>query len=562
MLKGSIDVATGRRIAGWVLADDDHSTPVSLLVSADGELVARVLAENYRPDLAAAGLGTGRHGFDIRLDTPLCPRGPHRITLQREDDGADIPGSPLTLAPTGAIEQALQDGIEPGVGDTDLRNTALVLARQATGLLGLLSHRQSCAGERRAYQNWHDRWRRSGPAWDDAAEPPPRPSPRALLLDDRLPAPGRDGGSQALLRHAASLQRLGYAVTLAGAAMQAGLAPDLQQLGLDCCHAPWYGSVEEVLRGQAGSFDLVYLHRLGIARDYLGLVRRHMPRARVIYSVADLHHIRIARQAEAERRPELHGLARQVRAQELASAWGADAVITHSPAEAALLRQEVTAARVHVVPWDLTPKPATQPFAARRGMAFIGHYGHEPNRDAALWLVEEILPLVRQRDPSIECLLVGTDMPAVLRRPREGVRVAGAVADLGAVFNQVRLTVAPLAFGSGIKAKVLDSFAAGVPCVCTPVAAEGLQLPAALVRHVAADTDALAAAILALHGDADLNASSAQAGLALVASQWSPQRVDAAMSAAVGGPPLQAVSPAKPGANPAPATIHGSRTAA
>ena len=48
-------------------------------------------------------------------------------------------------------------------------------------------------------------------------------------------------------------------------------------------------------------------------------------------------------------------------------------------------------------------------------MAFIGSYDHAPNLDASRWLIDEIMPLVRKRDPSIECLLVGSDMPDQLR---------------------------------------------------------------------------------------------------------------------------------------------------
>src|SRR6202140_5841487 len=56
--------------------------------------------------------------------------------------------------------------------------------------------------------------------------------------------------------------------------------------------APVYGSVEEVLRRQAGEFDLVYLHRVSNASKYGELVASYFPKARRIYSVADLYHVR------------------------------------------------------------------------------------------------------------------------------------------------------------------------------------------------------------------------------------------------------------------------------
>ena len=96
--------------------------------------------------------------------------------------------------------------------------------------------------------------------------------------------------------------------------------------------------------------------------------------------------------------------------------------------------------------------------------AFIGGYGHPPNLDAARWLISEIMPLVRQRDPALECLLVGGGLPeGVRQRCGDGVAALGLVEDLGEIFDRIRLTVAPLRFGAGIKGKVIDSLAAGVP---------------------------------------------------------------------------------------------------
>jgi hypothetical protein len=79
----------------------------------------------------------------------------------------------------------------------------------------------------------------------------------------------------------------------------------------------------------------------------------------------------------------------------------------------------------------------------------------------------------------------------------------------------VRLTVAPLRYGAGVKGKVLDSFAAGVPCVMSEVAAEGLALPPALAAPVGRDAAELAALICRLHASRE-DHDAAAAGLALV----------------------------------------------
>ncbi|PIK73510.1 glycosyl transferase, partial [Methylobacterium frigidaeris] len=164
-----------------------------------------------------------------------------------------------------------------------------------------------------------------------------------------------------------------------------------------------------------------------------------------------------------------------------------------------------------------------------------GGYGHRPNVDAALWLVDAVMPEIEALGGALPCLLVGSDMPDSLRSlQRHEVDPVGHVADLAALFDRVRLTVAPLRFGAGVKGKVLDSLAAGIPCVCTPAAAEGMDLPHQLLDLVAATPDGLARSIRALHDDEALNRTCSEAGLAYIAAQTDETRIDGLMAAAIG----------------------------
>ena len=339
----------------------------------DDQPRSRVLANAYRMDLEQAGIGHGRHGFVVQLEG-LSPFEPHTLALQREDDGSDIPGSPIVLPPTPRFDTEAQDYVAAmlpdAADDAELLARARFLAQQADRLLQLRSDRRSGRADLFAPRHFRVRW--SG---RDAA-PPPGPAPRALVIDDAMPAQRRDAGSQAIVSHMRSLQRLGYSVVFVPANTVGGpAAAELTETGIAVCHAPWTGSVEEVLRREPGGFALVYVHRVSNTR-YLPLIRHYQPRARVIYSVADLHHVRFARQAEVEQRPELLDISKRVRLAELSAANAVDGVITHSSFEAALLKRDLPNARVHLVPWAVEPRPTTVPFSERRGMAFIGSYSH------------------------------------------------------------------------------------------------------------------------------------------------------------------------------------------
>lgn len=93
-------------------------------------------------------------------------------------------------------------------------------------------------------------------------------------------------------------------------------------------------------------------------------------------------------------------------------------------------------------------------------------------------------------------------MPDSVRRlAAHNIKVVGPVPDCAALFDRVRLSVAPLRFGAGVKGKVLDSLAAGVPCVMTPIAAEGMELPTVLREATGETAEALATLMVGLHDD-------------------------------------------------------------
>jgi GT2 family glycosyltransferase len=366
---------------------------------------------------------------------------------------------------------------------------------------------------------------------------------RAVFVDEIVPTPDRDAGSNAAFAHLTALQALGYAVTFIPSSHSghAGRYTEaLQRIGIACLHAPHVGSVEEGLRRLPAPPDLVYLHRGANAARYTGLVRELFPEAHLVYSVADLHFLRLAREAETTGDATRRAEAARSEAAELHAVRSADAVIVHSPVEAALLAERVPEARVHVVPWTVPLRPVETPVAARSGLAFIGGYGHRPNVDAAIHLVRDVMPMAWDAIPGLPCLLVGSDLPREVAVLGGGaVEVSGHVPDLAEVFARLRCTAAPLRYGAGIKGKVLTSLAHGVPCVMSAIAAEGISLPRRLRWLVAADSAAMAAKIVVLHRDDALVEEMSAEGLAFVRDAFGDDKVREALAAATLSPSWQ-----------------------
>ena len=541
-LKGRIDHADRHKLSGWAADPARPGEAVELELLLDGAVLGRFRADRHRDDLAAAGIGSGHHAFLVQIPAGLSLNRDRVLALRRVGDRAPLLGSPVVLKrePLAgeAARRELSDAVQAAAQGADTPALEAMLRE----LVRALAARQPRPAPHHAALL--ERW---GVLAEDAAAPA-QDRRRALVIDKSIPDPGRDAGSSAILSHMQALRRLGFEVDFVPSyGMEAApeAAARLEAAGFRPWLAPWVGSVEEVLRRGGDGYGVVYVHRLAVMLKYGALIRRWCPGARLVYCVADLHHLRAEREqallASGDANP---GIA-QLRDAELSAIRAADAPITHSPVEHARLATLLPGVAVHVVPWEVALPEPPPPAAGRRGVAFVGSFGHAPNRDAAWHLLEAVMPLVWAEAPAIPFLLAGSSMPADLRAAAAEaagpVEVLGQVARLDELWSRALVSCAPLRFGAGIKGKVLDSLAAGIPCVCTPIAAEGMGLEGPLAELVHEGAAEMARAILRLHAEPALVDRLGAAGRAHVAAHHAAAVIDAALTPALG-----LVSPADP----------------
>jgi glycosyltransferase involved in cell wall biosynthesis len=177
-----------------------------------------------------------------------------------------------------------------------------------------------------------------------------------------------------------------------------------------------------------------------------------------------------------------------------------DRVIAVSPDDQGALQRIDPTLPIDVVPNGVDTR-AIQPLPPHGGppaLLFVGSMFYRPCADAAVWLVREILPLLRQRFPSLEVWLVGKGpTPEVRSLAGNGVHVVGEVAELAPYYERATVAVAPLRAGGGSRLKILESMAFGRAIVATTVGAEGLAVEDG--THIAiADTAAAMAKRIAL----------------------------------------------------------------
>jgi glycosyltransferase involved in cell wall biosynthesis len=109
-------------------------------------------------------------------------------------------------------------------------------------------------------------------------------------------------------------------------------------------------------------------------------------------------------------------------------------------------------------------------------VGFIGSFRADFNRDALSYLLGEIWPAIARRAPQTELVIAGNGYEGPLKKAAlaQGVEWKGFVQDLGSFFAAIDLLLVPLRFGGGVRIRILEALAAGVPVVASPVAVAGL----------------------------------------------------------------------------------------
>ena len=139
------------------------------------------------------------------------------------------------------------------------------------------------------------------------------------------------------------------------------------------------------------------------------------------------------------------------------------------------------------------------------------------NQDAVQYLVKEVLPLVWEKRPGVQFMIVGSKPPPFITAlASERVIVAGNVADVRPLLGQAAACVVPLRIGGGSRLKILEAFAAKLPVVSTSIGAEGLDVEAGKHLLIADGEVGLADAILRILEDHSLRQRLTSAGRALV----------------------------------------------
>jgi polysaccharide biosynthesis protein PslH len=269
-------------------------------------------------------------------------------------------------------------------------------------------------------------------------------------------------------------------------------------------------------------FDVA--HVSGAPSAFLGEALDGIPR---LHDAIDAWHVSRAEEARADGFPRSvfrRAASLSIRQFERAALARFQVTTVTSAADRDALLGLSPSARVEVVPNGVdadyfAPQPGVEADPAL--IAFHGNFGYPPNADAARFLARDVLPRVAARVPGARLRLIGRNPPRdVQALASQDVEVTGAVPDVRPLLAEAAVVACTLRAGTGIKNKLLEAAALGLPIVATTAALGDVELVDEQHLLVRDDADSIAIAIAELLSTAARRAKLGAAARSAVVGRW------------------------------------------
>ena len=247
-------------------------------------------------------------------------------------------------------------------------------------------------------------------------------------------------------------------------------------------------------------FDVLHLET-----TWSGWLGQGRDASRTVLNLHSLYDIDLANEAVAGWSDRLHRRMRQQAERSLLRSFPTLIALTPRLKEA--IQPIAPGARIHVVPLGL--ELSLYPFLPmeRRPsepiVSVIGSMNWQPSFSAAVRLLTRLFPAIRARVPDARLQIVGWEARKALRAylPQPGVEVAENVADARPYFERAGVFVYAPERGTGMKVKVLEAFAYGIPVVTTSEGVEGLPAVDGIHAGLSDTDEGLVESTVALLGD-------------------------------------------------------------
>lgn len=203
-----------------------------------------------------------------------------------------------------------------------------------------------------------------------------------------------------------------------------------------------------------------------------------------------------------------------------------DLMLTVSEEDEATLRKSVKKdANIHSVPIgvDIHYFDTIKRKAGSKNILSIGTMYWPPNVDSMLYFAKEIFPIVKEKIPDAVLTIAGQKpVQSICELAQDpSIRVTGYVDDSRRVAEDCGVFIVPLRSGSGVRVKILNAMAMGLPIVSTSIGAEGLNVEHCSHLLLADDPESFAYSVVEILNNQNLADSLGRNARDLVCKNYS-----------------------------------------
>ncbi|MBL4780849.1 MAG: glycosyltransferase [Porticoccaceae bacterium] len=273
-------------------------------------------------------------------------------------------------------------------------------------------------------------------------------------------------------------------------------------------------------------FDMIYFKYFYPAEKRIDKFRLLQPKAKIVIDSVDLVYARLFAKAELEKNDLFFDEATQTKQRELATYKKADLTITITAEDTDTLLRDESSINTFIIPniHEIYNKEETK--TENPSLVFIGIFSHDPNVDAVLYFHQEIWPQLLAKHPDIHWYIVGGNAPPEINQlSDDSITVTGYVPETLPYLKKCWISIAPLRFGAGMKGKVGEAMAAGIPVVTTEFGAQGLAVTNEKELIIYTSTNDCIKQISDLLLDNSARLKIGRQGLDFIDSNYSPNKV-------------------------------------
>lgn len=259
---------------------------------------------------------------------------------------------------------------------------------------------------------------------------------------------------------------------------------------------------------------------------FFDLIKQKFPHVPTVLRQSNVEYLLLKRNSQVTKNPFIKGFYYQqsmaMKRYELKAMAKVDAVTAITPYDQAVFLDDLPGLNCFVSPAGTTLPPDLKLSRYHNRLLAISNWRWKPNYDGLEWFLQHVWPELVTAIPDLEFDIIGAGLPTTFmeRFRHKNLHFRGFVDDLEPYRQTATIFVAPLFSGSGMKLKIVEGLASGLPIVTSSYGAEGIDINPGEHYMLANNKQEFINSIQTLLADKQLRENISQKAKAIVSEKY------------------------------------------